>query len=208
MQSFCGKLFAQATITFPSKHESEFKMSTATAIAIPTGAWAIDKAHTKVGFAVKHMGVSTVRGEFHDFDGSLDVDENGTLSARGIVRVASVNTNQEQRDAHLRSADFFDAENYPELAFESTSIEQVDEENFKIVGNLTIHGVTNEIELNAEHGGVDVGMQDEHRTGFEVTGQLSRKDYEMKFNAALGSGNAVVADKVKLTLDVEAIKQD
>ena len=154
------------------------------------------------------MGVSTVRGEFHDFDGSLDVDENGTLSARGIVKVASVNTNQEQRDEHLRSADFFDAENYPELAFESTSIEQVDEENFKIVGNLTIHGVTNEIELNAEHGGVDVGMQDEHRTGFEVTGQLSRKDYEMKFNAALGSGNAVVADKVKLTLDVEAIKQD
>ena len=183
-------------------------MSTATAIAIPTGTWAIDKAHTKVGFAVKHMGVSTVRGEFHDFDGSLEVDENGNLSARGVVKVASVSTNQEQRDEHLRSADFFDAENYPELTFESTSIEQVDEENFKIVGNLTIHGVTNEVELNAEHGGVDVGMQDEHRTGFEVTGQLSRKDYEMKFNAALGSGNAVVADKVKLTLDVEAIKQD
>jgi polyisoprenoid-binding protein YceI len=183
-------------------------MSTATAIEIPTGTWAIDKAHTKVGFAVKHMGVSTVRGEFHDFDGSLDVDENGNLSATGVVRVASVSTNQEQRDEHLRSADFFDAENYPELTFESTGIEQVDDENFKIVGALTIHGVTNEIELNAEHGGVDVGPEGEHRTGFEVTGQLSRKDYEMKFNAALGSGNAVVADKVKLTLDVEAIKQD
>ena len=91
-------------------------------------------------------------------------------------------------------------------AFESTSFEQVDDENFQVVGNLTIHGVTHEIELNAEHGGVDVGMQDEHRTGFEVTGQLSRKDYEMKFNAALGSGNAVVADKVKLILDVEATK--
>ena len=89
--------------------------------AIPTGTWTVDPAHSKVGFAVKHMGVSTVRGEFHDFDGSLDVDENGTLSARGIVKVASVNTNQEQRDEHLRSADFFDAETYPELAFESTS---------------------------------------------------------------------------------------
>jgi polyisoprenoid-binding protein YceI len=183
-------------------------MSTATAIEIPTGSWAIDKAHTRLGFAVKHMGVSTVRGEFHDFDGSLEVDANGTLRARGVVQVASVDTNQEQRDAHLRSADFFDAENYPELVFESTSIEQVDEENFKVVGDLTIHGVTQEIELNAEHGGVDVGPEGEQRTGFEVTGQLSRKDYEMKFNAALGSGNAVVADKVKLTIDIEVIKQD
>jgi polyisoprenoid-binding protein YceI len=183
-------------------------MSTATETTIPTGTWALDKAHTKVGFAVKHMGVSTVRGEFHDFDGALEVDENGNLSAYGTVQAASVHTNQEQRDEHLRSADFFDVENYPEIKFESTSIEQVDDENFRIIGDLTIHGVTNEIELDAELGGVELGMQDEHRTGLEITGQLSRKDYRMKFNAALGSGNAVVADKVKLALDVEAIRQD
>ncbi len=183
-------------------------MSTATETAIPTGTWAVDTAHTKVGFAVKHMGVSTVRGEFRDFEGSLDVDETGRLTARGSVKAASIDTNQQQRDEHLRSADFFDAENYPEISFESTDIESVGEENFRIVGNLTIHGVTREVELNAEHGGIDVGMQDESRTGFEVTGQISRKDFEMKFNAALGSGNAVVADKVKLTLDVEAVKQD
>jgi polyisoprenoid-binding protein YceI len=183
-------------------------MSTATETTIPTGTWALDKAHTKVGFAVKHMGVSTVRGEFHEFDGALEVDENGNLSAYGTVQAASVHTNQEQRDEHLRSADFFDVENYPEIKFESTSIEQVDDENFRIIGDLTIHGVTNEIELDAELGGVELGMQDEHRTGLEITGQLSRKDYRMKFNAALGSGNAVVADKVKLALDVEAIRQD
>ncbi len=183
-------------------------MSTVTETTIPTGTWALDKAHTKVGFAVKHMGVSTVRGEFHDFDGALEVDENGNLSAYGTVQAASVHTNQEQRDEHLRSADFFDVENYPEIRFESTSIEQVDDENFRIIGDLTIHGVTNEIELDAELGGVELGMQDEHRTGLEITGQLSRKDYRMKFNAALGSGNAVVADKVKLALDVEAIRQD
>jgi polyisoprenoid-binding protein YceI len=183
-------------------------MSTVTETTIPTGTWALDKAHTKVGFAVKHMGVSTVRGEFHDFDGALEVDENGNLSAYGTVQAASVHTNQEQRDEHLRSADFFDVENYPEIKFESTSIEQVDDENFRIIGDLTIHGVTNEIELDAELGGVELGMQDEHRTGLEITGQLSRKDYRMKFNAALGSGNAVVADKVKLALDVEAIRQD
>jgi polyisoprenoid-binding protein YceI len=183
-------------------------MITAIETAIPTGTWGVDTAHTKVGFAVKHMGVSTVRGEFQDFDGSVVVDENGDLTAYGTVKAASVHTNQEQRDEHLRSADFFDAENYPELTFESTSVEQVDEENYRIVGNLTMHGVTNEIELNAELGGVDVGMQDERRLGLEVTGQISRKEFEMKFNAALGSGNAVVADKVKLALDVEAVQQD
>ena len=183
-------------------------MSTVIETGIPTGTWAIDKAHTKVGFAVKHMGVSTVRGEFREFDGALEVGEDGTLRAQGTVKAASVHTNQEQRDEHLRSADFFDVENYPEITFESTSIERVDDENYKIVGDLTIHGITKSVELDAELGGVDVGMQDEHRTGLEVTGQLSRKDYEMKFNAALGSGNAVVADKVKLALDVEAVLQD
>ena len=182
--------------------------STVIETGIPTGTWAIDKAHTKVGFAVKHMGVSTVRGEFREFDGALEVAEDGTLRAHGTVKAASVHTNQEQRDEHLRSADFFDVENYPEITFESTSIERVDDENYKIVGDLTIHGITKSVELDAELGGVDVGMQDEHRTGLEVTGQLSRKDYEMKFNAALGSGNAVVADKVKLALDVEAVLQD
>lgn len=181
-------------------------MTTATATQISTGSWALDKAHTKLGFAVKHMGVSTVRGEFKDFDGALDVDADGNVRAHGVVKAASVDTNQEQRDDHLRSADFFDVDSYPDISFESTSFEQVDDENFKVVGDLTIHGVTREIELNAEHGGVDVGMQDEHRTGFEVTGEISRKEFAMKFNAALGSGNAVVADKVKLTLDVEATK--
>ena len=183
-------------------------MSTVIETAIPTGTWTIDKAHTKVGFAVKHMGVSTVRGEFREFDGALEADENGNLRAYGTVKAASVHTNQEQRDEHLRSADFFDVENYPEIRFESTSIERVDDEIVKIIGDLTIHGVTNRIELDAELGGVEFGMEGEYRTGLEVTGQLSRKEYGMKFSAALGSGNAVVADKVKLALDVEAVRQD
>jgi len=183
-------------------------MTTATATAIPAGTWAIDKAHTKVGFAVKHMGVSTVRGEFREFDGALEVDESGELKAHGTVRAASVDTGQSQRDEHLRSADFFDVAEYPEIRFESTSIERVGEEGFRIVGELTIHGITREIELDAELGGVERGPEGEQRTGLEVGGQLSRKDYEMKFNAALGSGNAVVADKVKLALDVEAIRRD
>jgi len=185
-------------------------MSTSTTdrVAVPAGTWVVDEVHTKVGFAVKHMGVSTVRGEFRDFDGGLESAEDGGLRAYGSVRAASVSTNQEQRDEHLRSADFFDAEEYPEIRFDSTAIEQIDDESYRIAGELTIHGVTRPIELHAEIGGVDRGPEGELRTGFEVTGQLSRKDYGMRFNAALGSGNAVVADKVKLTLDVELIRRE
>jgi polyisoprenoid-binding protein YceI len=183
--------------------------ATLTKTSIPTGTWAVDTAHSKIGFAVKHMGVATVRGEFNEFEGILEVgDDLSEAHAAGTIKVASVDTNQDQRDEHLRSADFFDAELHPEISFKSTSIEPVDEETFRIVGDLTLHGVTNEVELEAELGGVEIGPQGEERIGLEVTGQLSRREYEMKFNAALGSGNAVVADKVKLVLDIAAIKQD
>ena len=176
--------------------------------SVPTGTWTVDSAHSKVGFAVKHMGVATVRGEFREFEGTLELSEDlSSARAYGTVKAASVDTNQPQRDEHLRSPDFFDAETYPELSFESTAIEPIDEDTFRIVGDLTLHGVTGEVELEAELGGTEIGPQGEERIGLEVTGQLSRRDYEMRFNAALGSGNAVVADKVKLNLDIAAIRQ-
>jgi len=174
--------------------------------AIPKGVWRVDPAHSKLGFAVKHMGVATVRGEFGEFEGSLEIgDDIATSKASGTVKTASVDTNQEQRDAHLRSADFFEVEKFPELTFTSTKIEQVDEETVKITGDLTMHGETHPIELEAELGGVETGPEGETRTGLEVTGQLARSDWGMKFNAALGSGNVVVSDKVKLTLDIAAV---
>jgi polyisoprenoid-binding protein YceI len=185
-------------------------MSTATQsrTQIPTGTWDVDTAHSRVGFAVKHMGVATVRGEFNEFEGTLEIgDDLSTARAQGTVKAASVDTNQEQRDEHLRSADFFEAETYPELTFESTSIEPVDEDTFRIVGQLAMHGETREIELEAEIGGTEVGPNGEDRVGLEITGRLSRSDYGMRFNAALGSGNAVVGDKVKLALDVSAIRR-
>ena len=188
-------------------------MATATATpthtrtAIPTGTWRIDPVHSKVGFAVKHMGVATVRGEFRDFEGAIEIgDDLETARAHGTVRTASISTNQEQRDEHLRSPDFLNAELHPELSFESTRIEAIDEETLRIHGDLTINGVTREIELQAEVLGTGLGASDEERLGLEVTGQLSRRDYGMRFNAALGSGNAVVADRVKLELDIAAVK--
>jgi len=177
-----------------------------TETGIPKGTWNVDPAHSKVGFAVKHMGVATVRGEFGEFEGSLVIgDDLASSTATGSVKTASVDTNQEARDEHLRSADFFESETYPEITFTSTAIEKVDDETVKITGDLTMHGETHPIELEAELGGVETGPQGETRTGLEVTGTLSRKEWGMKFNAALGSGNAVVSDKVKLTLDIAAV---
>ena len=182
--------------------------SAATPTIVPTGTWAVDRAHSKVGFAVKHMGIATVRGEFTDFEGTLEIGASlADAKIRGTVKAASVDTNEEQRDAHLRSADFFNAETHPELVFESTRIEAVDDETFRVTGNLTLNGVTNELVLNAEVNGVDVDPYGNEKVGLEVTSQLSRGDYGMKFNQALGSGNMLVADKVKLVLDISAAKQ-
>jgi polyisoprenoid-binding protein YceI len=185
-------------------------MSTITSApsVIPTGTWSVDPAHSKVGFAVKHMGIATVRGEFTEFEGTLEIGEDlSSAKVYGAVKAQSVDTNEPQRDEHLRSADFFDVAQYPELRFESTSIERLDDEEFRITGQLTIHGVTNDIVLHADVQGTDVDPWGNERVGLEITGQLSRGDYGMKFNQALGSGNMLVADKVKLTLDVSAVKQ-
>src|SRR3954463_11353224 len=174
-------------------------MSATAATLIPTGTWAVDKAHSKVGFAVKHMGIATVRGEFKDFSGTLQIaDDLSSVKAYGTVKAASVDTNEPQRDAHLRSPDFFDAETYPELVFESTRIEAIDQETFRITGKLRLHGVTNENVLTAEINGTDVDPYGNEKVGLEITGQLGRGEYGMKFNQALRSGNMLVADKVKL----------
>ena len=173
--------------------------------AVPTGTWTVDPAHSSVEFQVKHMGIATVRGNFGSFEGTLDISEVGA-TARGTVEVGSIDTGEPQRDAHLRSPDFFDAENNPQLTFVSTAIEALDDEEFRITGDLTMHGITNEITLHAEYQGTDIDPWGNERVGLEVTGQLNRSDWDMKFNQMLGSGNVMVSDKVKLVLDVSAVK--
>jgi polyisoprenoid-binding protein YceI len=151
---------------------------------------------------------ATLRGEFTAFEGTLELgDDLSSAKVRGTVKAASVDTNEPQRDAHLRSADFFDADAYPELTFKSTRIEPVEDDTFRITGELTMRGVTNELVLIAEINGVDVDPYGNEKIGLEVTGQLSRGDYGMTFNQALGSGNVLVSDKVKLALDISAIKE-
>jgi len=177
------------------------------ATVVPTGTWNIDPAHSSVEFQVKHLGIATVKGLFSEFDGVLEVGADGVpVKGYGTVNVDSVDTREEQRDAHLRSPDFFDAENHPELTFVSTAIEPVDEETFKVTGDLTIHGVTREETFEAELQGLEVDPWGNERVGVEVSGSIKRSDYGMTFNQALGSGNMLVSDKVKIALEISAIK--
>ena len=180
--------------------------TTLSRIGVPTGTWKVDKAHTRVGFAVKSLGISTVRGEFREFDGALEIGEDlADTRAYGRVNAASVDTNLARRDKHLRSTDFLSAESHPELTFRSKTIEPVDDDSFRVVGDLSINGVTNELELTAELGGIETGPEGEERLSLEVTGQVFRQAFAMKFLAALGS--AAVADKVKIVIDVTAVKE-
>lgn len=180
-------------------------MSTAT--LAPTGTWKIDPAHTRVGFSVKHMGISTARGEFESFDGTLEIGDDLTTSrVLGTVDVASVNTKEAARDEHLRSADFFDAEHHPQITFASTAIEPAGDDRVTITGELTIRGVTNVETFEAEIHGTDTDPWGGERVGLEVRGEISRAAYGIRFNQALGSGNALVGDRVRIALDIEAVK--
>jgi polyisoprenoid-binding protein YceI len=172
----------------------------------PTGTWRVDKARTRVGFAVKQLGVSTVRGEFREFDGALELTEDlGDARAYGRVDAASVDTNLARRDQHLRSTDFLSAERHPELTFRSKAFEPVDENTLRVIGDLSINGVTKAVALTAALGAIAIGAEGEERISIGVTGEISRTAFAMTFLAALGS--VAVADTVRIVIDVEAVKE-
>ncbi|HEV7126025.1 MAG TPA: YceI family protein [Ktedonobacterales bacterium] len=171
-------------------------------------AWQLDKAHTEVGFAVKHMMVSTVRGRFKQFDGTIELDEGRPETSRVDVTIdlASIETGDEKRDGHLRSADFFDVARYPKATFTSTRIEPLGEDHARVFGNLTIHGVTREIPLDVTLEGQGRDMQGQRRAGFSLTGSFNRKDFGLGWNVALETGGWVVSETVKLTIDAEVLE--
>jgi polyisoprenoid-binding protein YceI len=175
------------------------------ATALPTGTWKIDPVHSSVEFQVKHLGIATVKGQFKEFEGTLEVGPDGA-TAYGTVTVDSVDTREPQRDEHLRSADFFEAATYPKIDFRSTAIRPAGDGEFEIDGDLEIHGVKRGITLGATLEGTETDPQGNDRVGLSASGQIDRSDFEMKFNAALGSGNVVVSDKVKLLIDISAVK--
>jgi polyisoprenoid-binding protein YceI len=178
----------------------------ATTTPLPTGTWEVDPVHSSVEFHVKHLGIATVKGQFNEFEGTFEVDADGAR-AYGTVDVASVDTREPQRDEHLRSPDFFEVERFPRIAFQSTAIRLLDDDEFEIDADLTIHGVTRSVTLKATLEGTETDPQGNERIGISASTQINRGDYDIKFNAALGSGNLVVSDKVKILVEVSAVKQ-
>ncbi|HZF70084.1 YceI family protein [Sulfuricurvum sp.] len=162
----------------------------------------VDPAHTSVGFNVKHMMISTVSGKFSDFNGTYDLNKGMFKSLSGHIKTASVDTGISKRDDHLRSADFFDAANYPEITFTMTSATKT-----KMTGNLTIRGVTKKEVLNIEMGGVITDPWGNQRSGFTLTGKVNRKDFGLNWNKAIEAGGFVVGDDVKLIIEVEGIEE-
>src|SRR6476619_3388911 len=180
--------------------------TTVTTPILTAGTWTADTVHSDVAFKVRHMAVGKAKGTFDLKSATLVVDENGAHSVTAEIDATSVDTKQEQRDAHVRSADFLDVENHPELTFVSKSVKDVDGEEFVLVGDLSIRGTSREVELAVEYLGETVDAYGATRAGFSAKTSISRKSYGVSFEAAFGAGNAVVADKVEIALELEFVR--
>jgi len=178
--------------------------------AVPTATtWAIDPAHSNVEFSVRHLMITTVKGRFTDVEGSVVLDEADPAAATVDIKVnvASIDTREPQRDAHLRSADFFDAEKYPTLHFKSTAIRDVTADGFKVIGDLTIHGVTRQVTLDVVHEGRARDPWGGERAGYAATTKIKRSDFGLTWNQLLETGGLAVSDDVKISLDIELVKK-
>ncbi|MFE4636392.1 YceI family protein [Streptomyces sp. NPDC056773] len=179
------------------------------ALAALTGDYVIDAAHSSIGFTVRHAMVTNVRGTFADHEGTLHLDgSDPSRSTASIdVKIASIDTGIGDRDGHLRSGDFFDAETFPLMTFRSTQAQQLGGDAYRITGELTIKDVTRPLSIDLEFGGSATDVYGNERVGFEGSAEILRSDWGLTWNAALETGGVMVSDKVKLTFDISAIKQ-
>lgn len=171
--------------------------------------WAIDPTHSEIGFKVKHMMFTNVSGKFNAFEATIENEDNSfeTSKINFTAETASVDTNNTDRDGHLRSAEFFESDAYPKLSFVSTSIKKLSGNNYEILGDLTIKGVTKNIVLTAEYSGLMTDPWGNTKAGLSVSGKINRKDFGLTWNAALETGGVLVGEEVKLVSEIQLIKQ-
>jgi polyisoprenoid-binding protein YceI len=171
--------------------------------------WQIDSVHSRVAFSVRHMMISKVRGRFENFSGVIDFDENNPTDSTVNVEIeaASINTRAEDRDNHLRSADFLDVENHPTLTFVSKRVEVTSDNSGKLIGDLTVRGVTNEVVLDVEYAGQAKSPWGTTSAGFSATTTINRKDWGLEWNQTLETGGVLVGDKISIDIELELIKQ-
>lgn len=171
--------------------------------------WGIDPAHSEVQFKVKHLVISTVTGKFSHFTGSVESDNDDFVNAsiQFTVDVQSIDTGNADRDAHLKSDDFFAADKFPHISFKSTEFTKLSGHEYKLTGDLTIRGVTKSVTLNVTYGGTVVDPWGNHKAGFELEGSINRKDFGLNWSAVTEAGGLVVSDEVKLIINIELVKQ-
>ncbi|MBM7699988.1 YceI family protein [Kurthia huakuii] len=168
--------------------------------------YVVDTAHSSVGFQAKHMMISKVKGHFDSFSAELDINPED-LTGGNIqfeVELASINSNNEDRDNHLRSADFFDVENHPTMTFVATDIKKVDDDEYKLTGDLSIRGVTKPVTFQAEYNGKGTNPWGVEVVAFEADGKINRKDFGLNWNSALETGGVLVSDEIKIHIEIEA----
>ena len=172
-------------------------------------AWQIDSAHSEIQFSARHMMISKVRGTFETFTGTVQLDENNPEAAVVDVTVdlTSINTRDDQRDGHLRSADFFDVENHPQAHFRSTNVERTGDKQAKLTGDLTIRGVTKPVTLDVVYEGMAKSPWGTMSAGFSASGKLNRKEWGLNWNQALETGGVLVGEEIQLNIEVELVKQ-
>src|SRR5262245_13740799 len=171
--------------------------------------WSFDPVHSTVGFRVRHLVISKVTGRFPRWTGTLELGGVDLADSKVDITIdaSSIDTHEPQRDAHLRSADFFDAERFPTIEFRSRRVESAGEDRYRIVGDLTIHGVTREVVLEAEEGGRARDPWGGERVGFTARTAIDRREFGLTWNQALEAGGVVVGDKVEIEIEIEAVKQ-
>ncbi len=174
-----------------------------------TTKWVIDPTHSEVGFKVKHMMFTNVSGNFGTYEADITTeDDDFTKSNISFsADIASINTNNADRDGHLKSADFFDADNFPKLTFISTSFTKIDDENYEIAGDLSLHGVTKSVKLPAEFSGLMKDPWGNTKAGLNISGKINRKDWGLNWNSALETGGVLVSEDVKLNIELQLLKQ-
>lgn len=170
--------------------------------------WKIDSQHTEINFTVRHMMISNVRGRFEKFDGEVEFDEENPSASSVDVKIdaASINTKERQRDDHLRSADFLNAEKYPYLTFKSKRVEVIDDQHGRIIGDLTIRDITREVVLDTRYSGTAKSPWGNTSAGFTATTVINRKDWNLVWNVALETGGWLVGDEIKISIEIEIIK--
>ncbi len=168
--------------------------------------WVLDPTHSELVFKVKHLMITNVKGEFRKFKAEIDGDDFTKSKITATIDASSIFTNDDNRDTHLKSSDFFDVENHKEITFEGTSFKKLDDENYQLRGILTIKGISKEVILNVEFGGTTKDPWGNEKSGFSISGKINRKDFGLNWNAALETGGVLVSEEVKIQAEVQLVK--